>query len=341
MSEGREARLYRLLEDGAARCGLCARGCVVAPGHVGFCGTRRNEDGRLVALSYELLAAVESRPIEIKPFFHFYPGTTALTYAGRGCNLRCAWCQNAHLSRATPNPARDARLAPEEIVTLALTWGDAGLCCSFSEPALLHEFNLEAFRLARAAGLYTCYVSNGMLTIQALHELASAGLDAIKVDVKGDDDVYYRYCQGPGAGPVWTTIREVRELGIHLEIVHLVIPGVNDDEADLLRFIARYMVDAGPDTPLHFTRYYPAGGFAAPSTPIATLERAWEMARAAGVRFPYLGNVPGHPAENTACPICRKPLIERWGYRVRANHLTAEGSCPNCGEAIPIVTRDS
>jgi len=337
MGKAHPARLVQQLEDDAVRCELCARRCVIAPGHTGFCGTRRNEAGQLVSLSYGLLAAVESRPIEIKPFFHFYPGSTALTYACRGCNLRCAWCQNAHLSRTTPNPDRDARLSPEEIVALALTWGDAGLCCSFGEPTLLHEYNLEAFRLARAAGLYTCYVSNGLLTTQALHELANAGLDAIKIDVKGDDDVYYQHCQGPGAGPVWATACEARELGLHVEIVHLVVPGVNDDEADLSRFIARYMVDVGPDTPLHFTRYHPVGGFSAPPTPVATLERAWEMARAVGVRFPYLGNVPGHPAENTTCPTCGKPLIERWGYRVRAIHLTPENTCPNCGEAIPIT----
>jgi len=340
------ARLYESVADNAVRCGLCARQCVIAVGHTGFCGTRRNEAGQLVTLNYVaqpqpggLLAAVESRPIEIKPFFHFYPGSTALTYASRGCNLRCACCQNAHLSRAIPDPSRDARLTPEEIVALALTWGDQGLCCSFSEPTLLHEFNLEAFRLARAAGLYTCYVSNGLLTIKALNELISVGLDAIKVDVKGDDDVYYQHCQGPGAGPVWATIRTARELGLHLEIVHLVIPGVNDTEADLLRFIARYMVDAGPDTPLHFTRYHPAGGFSAPATPIATLERAWELARTAGVRFPHLGNVPGHPAENTICPTCRQPLIERWGVRVRAIHLTPQNTCPHCDELIPIVRR--
>ncbi|MBU0493120.1 MAG: radical SAM protein [Chloroflexi bacterium] len=350
MSERQEARLYKPLEDasieGSVRCGLCTRGCVVAPGHAGFCGTRRNRDGVLLAVNYAagarpggLLAALESRPIEIKPFFHFYPGTTALTYAGRGCNLRCAWCQNAHLSRTTPNPARDACWSPEELVALALTWGDAGLSCSFSEPTLLHEFNRDVFRLARAAGLYTCYVSNGLISFKALRELASAGLDAVKIDVKGDDDVYYQYCQGPGAGPVWSAIRAARDLDLHLEIVYLMVPGVNDSEADMFRFIGRYMVEAGPDVPLHLTRYHPAGGFSASATPIATLERAWQMARAAGVRYPYLGNVAGHPGENTTCPTCGKLLIERHGDRVQAIHLTADNGCPDCGEVIPIVNQ--
>ena len=346
MGEFHEARLYQRLADDAVRCDLCVRHCTIAPGRTGFCYTRRNEAGRLVALNYPdvpesggLLAAVESRPIEIKPFFHFYPGSTALTYAGRGCNLRCAWCQNDHLSRSVPDPKRDARFAPHEIVGLALTWGNTGICASFSEPTLLHEFNRETVHLARAANLYTCYVSNGLLTPGALRELADAGLDAIKIDVKGDDAVYQEHCQGPGAGPVWATAHLARALGVHVEIVHLVIPGVNDSAEALASLIARHMAEVGSNTPLHFTRYSPAGGFSAPATPVATLERAWEMARLAGVRFPYLGNVPGHPAENTCCPACRAPLIERWGVRVRAIHLTATNTCPHCGETIPIVRR--
>ncbi|MBC7265278.1 MAG: AmmeMemoRadiSam system radical SAM enzyme [Chloroflexi bacterium] len=331
-----EARLYEPLEDGAVRCGLCQRRCLIAPGQRGFCQTRRNDGGQLQSLVYGRLAALESRPIEIKPFFHLYPGSTALTYCAYGCNLRCAWCQNWHLSRTDPLAKSAPYLSPEDLVEAALRGGDQGLCASFSEPALLHEYNLDAFPLAKRAGLYTCYVSNGMLTAEALEELAAAGLDAIKIDVKGDTEVYATWCGAKDVEGPWATASRALALGLHMEIVHLVVTGVNDGEDALSALVDEHLRHAGPDVPLHFTRYYPAYKMDAPATPISTLERAYEMAKAAGVRYPYLGNVTGHPGENTWCPRCGQLLIERRGYTVARILLTAEGRCPGCGETVPV-----
>lgn len=324
-------------EESAVQCALCRRGCHIKSGEVGFCRTRRNEQGRLQSIVYGRLAALESRPIEIKPFFHFYPGSTALTYCCYSCNLRCCWCQNWHLSRTDPVHVRAEYVSPQDLVDMALRFGDKGLCCSFTEPTLLHEYNLAAFSLAKAAGLYTCYVSNGYMTLHALRELREAGLDAIKIDVKGDAKVYREYCAAPHGELVWETAAAAKELGLHVEIVNLVVTGVNDSEQALHYVIQSHLQAVGAETPLHFTRYYPAHQMHAPPTPISTLEHAYDLARQAGLAYVYLGNVPGHPAENTYCPSCGQLLIERLGYRIRRNLLTPSKQCPSCGRSIPCI----
>ncbi|MGC8786558.1 MAG: AmmeMemoRadiSam system radical SAM enzyme [Anaerolineae bacterium] len=321
----------------ALQCTLCRRGCLIKDGEVGFCRTRRNAHGQLESVVYGRLAALESRPIEIKPFFHFYPGSTALTYCCYSCNLRCRWCQNWHLSRTDPLSVQAEYVSPQDLVDMALHLGDRGLCCSFTEPTLLHEYNLATFSLAKAAGLYTCYVSNGYMTIGTLRELHKAGLDAIKIDVKGDAEVYREYCAAPDGEKVWETAAAAKEIGLHVEIVNLVVTDVNDSERALRYVIQSHLQAVGPETPLHFTRYFPAYQMHAPPTPIPTLEHAYRLARQAGLTYVYLGNVPGHPAENTYCPSCGQLLIERSGYRMRRNLLTPSKQCPSCGCKIPCV----
>jgi len=321
----------------ALQCTVCRRRCRIQPGGVGFCRTRRNEGGRLQSLVYGRLAAVESRPIEIKPFFHFYPGSSALTYCCYSCNLRCRWCQNWHLSRSEPLRREPSYVSPEELVGTALRAGDHGLCCSFTEPTLLHEYNLAVFPLAKAAGLYTCYVSNGYMTLTTLRELRNAGLDAIKIDIKGDASVYGEYCAASGGDAVWETAAAAKEMGVHVEMVNLVVTGVNDSERALRWLIARHLETVGPETPLHFTRYHPAGEMRAPPTPIPTLEHAHTLAREVGVAYPYLGNLPGHRGENTHCPSCGQLLIERSAYSVRQILLTPQSECPSCQRRIPVV----
>jgi len=318
-------------------CSLCRRHCVTRPGQVGFCRTRRNVQGQIQSLVFGQLAALESRPIEIKPFFHFHPGSTALTYCSYSCNLRCRWCQNWHLSRTDPSRAEAPYVPPEDLVRMALGAGDRGLCCSFTEPTLLHEYNLAAFPLAKAAGLYTCYVSNGYMTVETLRALRDAGLDAIKIDVKGNSEVYREYCEAPQGDVVWHTASAARQMGLHVEIVNLVVTGVNDSENVLRDLIERHLDAVGAETPLHFTRYHPAHEMRAPPTPIATLQQAHQWARQSGVAYAYLGNVHGHPAENTYCHSCGQLLIERMGYRVRHMWLTTSGQCPACGQRIPVI----
>jgi len=335
----REAVLYEKLADGKVRCGLCERRCTIPPDMKGYCKTRINLDGKLYTLVYGDLSALESRPIEIKPFFHYWPGSTALTFSTWSCNFSCVWCQNFHLSTTEPNPKSTVFHSPEKIVKMALRFGDEGLCASFQEPTLLTEWALDLFRLGKAEGLYCCYVSNGYMTLEALKLLKEAGMDGLKIDLKGDAETYRRYCGGTDVEKVWRNTREAKKMGFHVEIVNLVVTGVNDSEECLEWIIERHLKEVGPETPLHFTRYFPAYKFSNPPTKIEVLEKAYEMAKKAGVLYPYLGNVVGHPYENTYCPKCGTVLIKRYGYFVVDYKITEEKKCPKCGFEIPIIGR--
>ena len=333
----RESPLYEKLNE-KVRCGVCERRCVIRLGKKSFCKTKMNIEGKLYTLVYGDISALESRPIEIKPFFHFYPGSTALTFSTWSCNFRCPWCQNWHLSRTEPNPENANYVSPERMVETALKNRDEGLCVSFQEPTLLFEYSLDAFKIAREKGLYNCWVSNGYLTLDALQMLHSAGMDAIKIDVKGDEEVYRKYCRGIDAEKIWRNVREAKKLGMHVEIVNLVITDINDDEACLSEIIERHIKEAGGNVPLHFTRYHPAYKFSNPATSIENLEKAYEAAKKAGVRYPYLGNVPGHRYENTYCPKCGELLIKRYSHSV-IEYKIRDKKCSKCGEEIPIAGR--
>lgn len=320
--------------DGRVRCLTCERRCEIVPGGLGWCRTRRNESGTLVTLVYGAVSSLSANPIEKKPLYHFCPGTLALTTGSWSCNFGCPWCQNFHISKASPGRGR--YVSPEDFVLNAVDLGCQGTSISFNEPTLSLEWSLEVFRLARVRGLYNTYVTNGYMTAQALRLLARAGLDAANVDVKGDAGAVRRYCQGIDVEKVWRNCHLARELGVHLEITTLVIPGVNDQD-DVLQGIAERIVgELGPDVPWHVSGYYPAYRFTAPPTPVTTLERAWHIGKKAGLAFVYLGNVSGHRLENTYCPDCGTLLIKRSGLRVTACCLD-RGRCPTCGLEVPGV----
>jgi len=336
----REATLYEKLRNHKVKCGLCERRCVIHPGNRGFCKTRLNMDGALLTLIYGDLSALESRPIEIKPFFHFWPGSTALTFSTWSCNFDCVWCQNHHLSKAEPNPTKSSHFFhPEKIVNLALHQQDDGLCASFQEPTLLTEWVLPVFRLGSDKGRYSCYVSNGYMTLEALKLLKEAGMTGLKIDVKGDKETYKKYCGGADVEKVWRNAKEAKKMGFHVEIVNLVVPGVNDDEECLRWIIKNHLKTLGAEAPLHFTRYNPAYKFSSPSTKVEVLEKAYNMARKEGLTYPYLGNVQGHKYENTYCPNCGDMLIQRYGYTITLYKVTEDKKCSKCGQLIPITGR--
>jgi pyruvate formate lyase activating enzyme len=335
----REAILYKKLSDDKVRCGLCERRCSIAPGLTGFCKTTANVDGRLYTVVYRDLSALESRPIEIKPFFHYWPGSTALTFSSWSCNFNCIWCQNHHLSKTNPNPASSSSYPPEKLVETALQSSDDGLCVSFQEPTILTDWTIQVFKMGQEKGLYCCYVTNGYMTPEALALLKKWGMDGIKIDVKGDAETYKKYCGGADVEKVWRNAREAKNLGLHVEIVNLVVTDVNDDEECLRWMIERHLKEVGPETPLHFTRYYPAYKFCNAPTKVETLEKAYEMAKNAGASYPYLGNVRGHDYEHTYCPNCEEPLIKRLGYTIARYNLTTSNECPQCGQPIPITGR--
>lgn len=331
-----ESPLYEKL-DQRVICNVCERKCSIAEGKRGFCGARKNISGRLYTLTYGDISALESRPIEIKPFFHFYPGSSAMTFSTWGCNFCCRWCQNWRLSRARQELEKANFIPPEKMAEKALERGDQGLCASFQEPTMLLEYSLEAFKIASEKGLYSTYVSNGYMSSEALEMLAKAGMDAINIDIKGTQEVYHSYCGGAKARVVWRNAALAKKLGLHVEIINLIVTTVNDSKKSLDWVIGSHLDHLGQEVPLHFTRYRPAYKFTAPSTKVKTLEKAYELARENGVLYPYIGNVPGHSYENTFCPGCGRLLIERMNFRVVSYRVTEGPRCPSCGESIPIV----
>jgi len=331
----RRAALYEKLPEQRVRCGVCERRCAIAEGAAGFCKTRANLGGELYTLVYGDVSSMSANPIEKKPFYHFWPGSVALTIGSWSCNHTCPWCQNWHISKFPPKPERSNYISSEKFVELTLRERCRGTSISFNEPSLLFEYSLDVFRLARAKGLYNTFVSNGYMTLEALRMLRDAGLDAINLDVKGDAEAVRKYC-GADVEVVWRNVREAKKLGLHIEVVNLVIPGVNDREDQLRELARRHLKEAGKETPLHFTAYYPAYKFHAPPTPVSTLERAHDIAVSEGVEYVYMGNVPGHRYENTYCPGCGGLLIERFGLELVGANLKGN-RCPDCGREIPLI----
>ncbi len=259
-----------------------------------------------------------------------------MTFSTWSCNFTCPWCQNWQLSKSSPDLEAANFISPEEMVARALREGCEGLSVSFTEPLLLFEYTLDAFPLAQAKGLYNNYVSNGYMTLDALRMLRAAGMDAMKFDVKGCEEPVTRHC-GADVNVVWRNAREAKRLGMHVEIVTLLIPGVNDGDECLEELIGRHLDSVGVETPLHFTAYYPAYRFTNPPTRVEDLERAHAKAVREGVRYAYVGNVPGHRLENTYCPRCGELVIRRHGLDSVEVRLGPGKSCMKCGEAIPIV----
>lgn len=325
---------------GRVRCLTCERRCLLRPGELGWCRTRRNDDGTLATLIYGAVSSLSANPIEKKPLCHFHPGTVAMTAGSWSCNFDCPWCQNWGLSKRSPLEQEEGRpmlrrYSPAAFVELTVGAGCQGTSISFNEPTLSLEWALEVFRLARSRGLYNTFVTNGYMTGPALDLLAEAGLDAANIDLKGDAAVVKRYCEAD-VDVVWRNARRMRELGIWVELTTLVIPTVNDEEAMLRGIARRIAAELGPGVPWHVNAYYPAYRFHAPPTPLGTLERAWQIGREEGLDYVYVGNVPNHPKQHTTCPNCGTGLVERAGLGVRANRLE-EGRCPRCGRAIPGV----
>lgn len=320
------------------RCLACERGCEIPAEGVGFCRTRKNIARRLYTLIYGEISSISANPIEKKPLYHFWPGTKSLTIGSWSCNFTCPWCQNHEISKAQEKIGQGRYLSPVEFVALAKRLGCAGTSISFNEPTLLLEYALDLFPFAQKEGLYNTFVTNGYMTLKALQALADKCLDAMNIDLKGGAEAVRKFC-GADVAKVWRNAIEAKNWGIWVELTTLVIPGVNDT-AEELRAIARRIKDElGEDTPWHLNRYHPAYEFKTklyvPPTPLSTLEKAREIASAEGLRYVYVGNVPGHPHTHTYCPSCGTLLIGRHGFTITAYRLR-ENRCPECNTPIPI-----
>jgi len=331
--EAPRARFWSAAAKGHVQCRLCARGCLLAEGQRGLCRSRMNVGGEMKSLVYGRPVSVHVDPIEKKPFYHFLPGSQAYSIGTTGCPLRCKFCQNWQTSQASPEDY-GVRFTPAgEIVETVRSRKVPVIAYTYNEPLVFTEYLLDIASAARLRGIRSTMVTCGFMAQGALAEMCKA-LDAVKVDLKGYSESFYRDACDAELKPVLRTIKQIAKSRVHLEIVNLVVPTLNDTDRMIADLCDWVMGELGPDVPLHFTRFRPDYQMPhLPPTPTATLERARSIAMARGIRYVYVGNVPGHPGNNTACPSCKKEVIRRTLFFVEGSNIK-DGKCGFCGRRI-------
>lgn len=333
----REGELYEPIERNRLRCYACGHCCPIAEGQAGVCKVRYNQGGKLY-VPWGYVGGVQCDPIEKKPFFHAYPGALAYSFGMLGCDLHCSYCQNWVTSQALRDPhavSSPLEASPELLVCDALRQGARVLVSTYNEPLITAEWAIEIFKEAKAAGLKTAFVSNGNGTPQVL-EYIRPWIDFYKVDLKSFDDQHYRQLGGR-IGPILDTIRWLHDNGIWLEIVTLLIRSFNDSD-DELRKLTEFLASVSTGIPWHVTAFHSDYKMSdTANTRPEDLLRASEIGKAAGLQFVYAGNLPGTVGdlEDTFCRRCGSRLIHRYGYFIQEYRLTANGCCPDCGDAVP------
>lgn len=334
----KEAELYEPLLGSRVRCTACARYCNIPEGKVGLCGIRQNINGKLHLLVYGKVITGHVDPIEKKPVTHYLPGSKIFSIATTGCNWLCSYCQNFDISQRRKVEGTD--LMPEDIVSLTRKYGCQGIAYTYNQPTIFMEFARDIGVEARRNGLINIFVSNGYDTPNTV-EMMNDFLDCITIDFKGnaETDFVRKYIGIANAEPIYQTILELRDkTKTHIEFTDLVVPEVGDNLGEA-RKLSRWLYDnLGPDVPIHFLRFHPDYKMMnLPWTPVKTLEEHCRVAREEGLRYVYVGNVPGHPWEHTYCPGCRSVAIKRYGFDITAWNLNENNQCMNCGYALPII----
>jgi len=330
----REAMLYEKLEGGKARCNLCSHHCLIGPSQKGICGVRENRGGTLYSLVYEKAISWNVDPIEKKPLFHLFPGSRSLSLATVGCNFRCSFCQNYNISQVPLDEGKITgyRITPQEFVEMALKYECKSIAYTYTEPTIFFEYAYETAKIGKEAGLRNIFVTNGYMTKEALEEIRPF-LDAANVDLKSFREEFYHKLVGAKLGPVLDNLRQLKEMGVWVEVTTLIIPTLNDSSEELEE-IAKFVLSLGEETPWHISAFYPAYKRRdLPPTSASALKQARQIGIRAGLRYVYTGNIPGEEGENTYCYQCKKRLIHRWGFTILEN-LIDNSHCPFCGAKI-------
>ncbi len=334
--ESREGELYEKLPDNRVRCISCGHRCLIPEGRLGICKVRFNQEGVLM-VPWGYVGALQCDPIEKKPFFHAMPGTDALSFGMLGCDFHCSYCQNWLTSQALRDPravSAPKSCTSEELVGLARRYGASTLASTYNEPLITSEWAVDIFRRARPEGFHCAYISNGNGTPEVLRYIRPY-VDLFKVDLKSFRDKNYRELGGVLKN-VLETIESAKEMGFWVEVVTLIVPGFNDSEEEL-RDIASFLSSVSTDIPWHVTAFHKDYKMTGPdNTTTEVLLRAAEIGASEGLSFVYAGNLPGHVGrwENTFCPACEEPVIERVGYTILKNTLQS-GKCPSCQNRLP------
>jgi pyruvate formate lyase activating enzyme len=313
-----EAKFYQKQPNRKIKCGLCPRECVVGDKERGYCGVRENRGGTYY------------------PLFHYLPGTVAFSLATAGCNVNCKFCQNWEISQSRPEQIPSEYVPPQRVAELAKQYGCPTIAYTYSEPVIFAEFLMDTADAGHAAGIRSIVVSNGYMQEEAL-KAAYGKMDAVKIDLKSFSESYYRQVVSGQLKPVLESLVTLRKMGKWTEIVYLVLPTLNDSDQEFRGLAQWIKTNLGADVPLHFTQFHPEYLMKnLPITPVPTLERAKAIADAEGLHYVYIGNVPGHPSQNTYCPKCRKMIVERVGFTA-SKVLIRKNSCPFCQHPIPGV----
>jgi pyruvate formate lyase activating enzyme len=330
-----EARFYEKLLNLKIRCQLCPRACIVDDGERGHCVVRENRGGTFYTLVHSRVSAAHIDPIEKKPLFHYLPGTVAFSISTAGCNVNCKFCQNWNISQWRPEQTHADFAPPRRIVSIARQSNCPTIAYTYGEPVVFAEYLMDTADAGHQAGIRSIVVSNGYIQQEALKQ-AYGKMDAVKIDLKSFSESYYAKVVSGQLKPVLDTLVTLRAMGKWTEIVYLVVPTLNDSDAELRALAQWIKANLGPDVPLHFTQFHPEYLLKhLPVTPVSTLERAKAIADAEGLHFVYIGNVPGHPAQNTYCPQCRKIVVERAGFTANRLLIGKDGACPYCLHPIP------
>lgn len=328
-----EAQFYEKLPHKKTKCKLCPRECVIDDRERGYCGARENRGGIYYTLVHSRVAAAHIDPIEKKPFFHYYPGTLAFSIATAGCNVNCKMCQNWDISQVRPEQVRAVYLPPKNVAELARQYGCPSIAYTYSEPVIFSEYMMDTADAGHAVGIKSAVVTGGYIQQEPLKKLCQH-VDAVKVDLKAFSEKYFKEIVNGELKPVLDALVAMQKLRMWNEIVYLVIPTLNDSDGEF-KALARWVKsELGADVPLHFSRFHPDYLLKnLPPTPLETLERAKAIADSEGLHYVYLGNVPGHPAESTYCPKCKRMVVERVGFTVKSIRLR-KGKCPDCQQEI-------
>lgn len=319
--------------DGKLKCLLCPHSCLISQDGRGICGVRENHGDQILPVTYGVISGYALDPIEKKPLYHFYPGSSILSVGSYGCNLKCDFCQNFNISQEV-HPASSRHLSPDELVRLALKAnGNSGLAYTYNEPVIWFEYVTDCASLAAAEGLLNVMVTNGYVNGDPLAELIKV-IDAFNIDLKAFSNDFYRRYTGATLEPVLEAIKMVASSGRHLEITTLIIPGLNDSADEMRREAEWIALNAGRQVPLHLSRYFPMHRRSSPPTPAETILRLKEIANEY-LDFVYLGNLTGTDSgSDTMCPSCHSLVVSRAGYNTRVTGLSDNGRCSNCNAEI-------
>ncbi|MFH1458927.1 MAG: AmmeMemoRadiSam system radical SAM enzyme [Candidatus Omnitrophota bacterium] len=333
----KEALFWDKLIGDSVQCELCMRKCIIDSGKIGWCQGRLNQDGKLYSLNYGKIASLSVSAIEKKPMFHFFPGTRWLSIGSLGCNFRCQGCLSWDITHCDIKKKINTTpfLTPEMVVKKAKNNGCKGIAFTYNEPTVWFEFTLDVCKLAKEAGLSTCYVTNGYMCADVLDMIAPY-LDGFCLDIKGAFmESYDRIADATDINMIFSNGSDAkRKHAMHIEVVTNIIPGYNSNEKELKEIADWIFAELGKDTPWHLTRFFPYGELKeiAP-TPLGLLENTREMAKREGLFYVYISNIPGHEAAYTFCQKCKKPVIKRKEYDEIESKLK-EGRCPHCKSLI-------